>query len=248
MQIHLVLPLLKYFMAQIRILKILDEEAVITLEQIEDLIMKATTISDKTKKSSYKGELNQQIKDYPLYEYICNETKVLRKGSNYIAFDVCPICGHNDCLRYYPNSNSFYCFGSNGNIGGSIIEYIMATKKMDKKEVINYFKYELLKLPRESKQVNGLSIDEMKIRDREIIENQIKELKVEIKLPEDMDWIIYKELKDSIHVKISCPRLAKFIQENTHYLFIDTVVDEKVPKYFYEKGFYQLYSDKKYRK
>lgn len=230
--------------------EILDVKAVITLEQVEDLIATtvAATSKDSGKKNSFNKDLSQLIKNYNFYEHLCNESKVLRKGSNYIAFDVCPICGHNDCLRYYPKSNSFYCFGSSGNVGGSIIEYLMETKKMDRKEAVNYFKYEILKLPQKKKQVNDQSIDEMKIRDRKIIEKQIKKLKVEIKLPEDIDWVIYKEIRDDVVVKISCPRLAKFIQENTHYLFIDTVVDEKVPKYFYEDGVYKMYSDKKVQK
>lgn len=227
--------------------KILDEEAVLTLEQIEDLVMKVATTNTTTKKSSYKDELNQQIKDYPLFEYICNEAKILRKGSNYIAFDVCPICGHNDCLRYYPKSNSFYCFGSSGNTGGSIIEYIMATKKMDKKEAINYFKYEILKLPREKNEVDEY-INKLKEQNRKIIENQIKELDVEIELPEDIDWLIYKDTDSGIKTLVSRPRLSKFIVEKLDHIFISTENNENVPMYFYKNGFYKKFPKVKVEK
>lgn len=221
--------------------KILDEKAVITAEQIENLIIMATTTE---KKSSYNNELNQQIKDFDFYGYLCNESKVLRKGSNYIAFDVCPICGHNDCLRYYPNSNSFYCFGSSGNAGGSVIEYLMITKKMDKKEAINYFQYEILKLPRK-KDISNEYIDKLKEKNRKIIEKQINRLNLCIKLPEDIDWLIYKEVSDGISTSVSSTRLAEFIKENLHYIFINTENDEKVPKFFYIDGVYKKFSDKK---
>ncbi len=230
--------------------EILDANAVITLEQVESLI--ATTITatskDNDKKNSFNKDLNQQIKDFDFYSYLCNETKTLRKGSNYIAFDVCPICGHNDCLRYYPNSNSFYCFGSNGNVGGSIIEYLMETKKMNKKEAINYFKYEILKLPKE-KQLSNEYIEKVKQRNKEIIEEQIKELDLEIKLPENIDWLGYRENNEGrIITIVLCPRLAKFIKENLHYFFINTETDEKVPKYFYKNGVYKMFTDKSIKK
>jgi hypothetical protein len=36
----------------------------------------------------------------------------------------CPVCGHRDCFTVYPNSNSWYCFSSQHNSGGSLINLI----------------------------------------------------------------------------------------------------------------------------
>ena len=42
----------------------------------------------------------------------------------------CPVCGHRDCFRVYPDSNTWRCYsGSNRGInGGSAIDYVMATE------------------------------------------------------------------------------------------------------------------------
>lgn len=40
----------------------------------------------------------------------------------------CPVCGHNDCFRYFDN-NTWHCFGASnrtGFTGGSVIDFVMA--------------------------------------------------------------------------------------------------------------------------
>lgn len=71
--------------------------------------------------------------------------------STYTKYKTCPICGHKDDFVYYPETNTFRCFGANGNKGGSVIDYLMHTRKLSQKEAIDCFKYEICGLPREKK-------------------------------------------------------------------------------------------------
>ena len=53
-----------------------------------------------------------------------------RASGNYVAFDSCPVCGHRDCFRVYPQSQSWACFGasnSTGFTGGSVLDFWQAT-------------------------------------------------------------------------------------------------------------------------
>lgn len=49
------------------------------------------------------------------------------------VFKNCEICDHHDNLVYYRETNSFYCFSSSGQIGGSIIDYLMAADNLSLK-------------------------------------------------------------------------------------------------------------------
>ena len=101
-------------------------------------------------KYNNSGELGKKIQSFDfekiLREEHCNN--ILSESQNTIKLKKCPICGHNDCFVYYKNTKSFYCFGKNGSQGGSIIDYLMLTKNLDKKQAINYFLYELCNLSR----------------------------------------------------------------------------------------------------
>lgn len=221
---------------------IIDPNATVTFGEVMDLY-NPSPIDNYTN----DNKLSQSIKDFNLLDYIQKYTKILRKSSNYIAFDDCPICGHKDCLRYYPATNSFYCFGANGCIGGSIIEFKMAVEKIDKKTSLENFRKEYTDL-QDNNQDTSVSVKDLKLKHRQIIEEQIKKLKIKVTLPKEINWISYRPKKDEIFVEISCPLLAKFIQQNIYYYFIETDTDEKVPKYFYENGSYKLYSDNKVKK
>lgn len=53
-----------------------------------------------------------------------------RAGGDYVAFDSCPVCGHRDCFRVYPQTQSWACFGasnSTGFTGGSVLDFWQAT-------------------------------------------------------------------------------------------------------------------------
>jgi len=73
---------------------------------------------------------------------------IIQQNSEYIMYEKCPICEHKKCFVYYFKEKTFYCFGANGNVGGSIIDFLIHTKKMSKPQAIEHFKYDLCNLPR----------------------------------------------------------------------------------------------------
>ena len=67
-----------------------------------------------------------------------------RKSGDRIDFrGRCPICGHRDCFRYYPGTNSWTCFGAGnttGYEGGSALEYYKATRTDDDVEAVKWLR------------------------------------------------------------------------------------------------------------
>lgn len=112
---------------------------------IDDVLKTASfdTIYYNNDKGISDNELYNLKKNFNLLEYMCKENEVSRSTSGITYFSNCSICGHNDCLRYYHKSNTFYCFGSNGRKGGTIIDYLMLTENLTLKEAIKKFKVEL---------------------------------------------------------------------------------------------------------
>lgn len=47
-------------------------------------------------------------------------------------------------LRYYKDTNTFYCFSSSGEVGGSIIDYLMETEGLTVGEAIDKFSNEIM--------------------------------------------------------------------------------------------------------
>lgn len=89
-------------------------------------------------------ELKNLIANFNFKEFLKKEgLEILSESESQIKYRTCPICGHNDDFVFYPQTNSFYCFGAHGNVGGSIIDYLVYTKKINKKQAIQYFKREL---------------------------------------------------------------------------------------------------------
>ena len=66
-----------------------------------------------------------------------------QRSGNTINFDRCPVCGHHDCFRYYPDTDTWCCF-SNSNAseikGGSCIDYLRAVHQCSRGEAINRLK------------------------------------------------------------------------------------------------------------
>ena len=191
-------------------------------------------------------ELTQMIREFDFLEYISKKYEVDHVSGNTIYFKKCPICGHNDCFRFYSNTNTFFCFGQNGRVGGSIIDYLMLTKNMELKDAIRYFKSELLGIkekPSKKHTDSSASNEEKKIKSQ-IIEN-IRKLGYPVPLIEDIDWI-YNSVDDESDEpkwKISCPALAKFISDNIPYIFAKNRSKSGIIKYFYCNNRYKMLDD-----
>lgn len=134
----------RIFFGTNRKVKILDKT--ISFDKILELSAKqAAPVKELTELDKLKSEFD--------FENFLNEVcgEITRKTETYIMYKNCPICGHHDDFIYYKKSKTFKCFGAHGGAGGSIIDYLMATSKLSRKQAIDYFKYELCTLPKGSK-------------------------------------------------------------------------------------------------
>lgn len=91
---------------------------------------------------SNNNELEILKANFNLFRYMCKDNIPDKSYPGYITFKTCIICGHRNCLVYYFKSNTFYCFGANGNKGGSVIDYFMYTENLSLKEAIQKLKGE----------------------------------------------------------------------------------------------------------
>lgn len=72
------------------------------------------------------------------------------KHGKRLYFNPCPICGHNDDFCISSSDRSFTCYSANGlnKGGGTIIDYLMHTKKLTQAEALDYFQFEILGIDR----------------------------------------------------------------------------------------------------
>lgn len=119
-------------------------------------------------------------KDFDFESYLIQECgEITRRSKNYIMFKNCPICGHKDCFGYHRKTNRFKCFGANGNVSGSIIDFLIHAKNMSLKEAIEHFTYDLCGLPKNKK--------EAKLKENVI--NLIKGIS-EVQKADDYIWVL----------------------------------------------------------
>ncbi len=88
-------------------------------------------------------ELDRLKQNFDFFRYLQERNgKTVFNNSKCAMFERCEICGHRKDLVYYHDTKSFYCFVASGNIGGSIIDYIMVVERIDLNSAINRL-YEL---------------------------------------------------------------------------------------------------------
>lgn len=88
-------------------------------------------------------QLSELKRSFDFLSLIRSNGSSERRAGRLIQFNPCPICGHKDDFYYYPDTHTFMCFGSSGNCGGSVIDYIMHKEHLDRGAAIKYFKYQL---------------------------------------------------------------------------------------------------------
>ena len=135
------------------------------------------------------------------FENFLNEAcgEITRKTETYIMYKNCPICGHHDDFIYYKKSRTFKCFGAHGGAGGSIIDYLIATRNLSQKQAIDYFKLELCRLPRSKND------DKKEVQQLELIsaEQLIKQKLVPI------NWCIEDFLPQGLALVVAQPKAGK---------------------------------------
>ena len=160
-----------------------------------------------------------------------------RKAGRLIQFNPCPICGHNNDFFYYPDTNTFHCFGANGNCGGSIIDFIIQREKIDKSSAIKYFKYELCGISEAE--------DKAEFKKSKMIErhNVIAPMSEQVdKLP---NYFVEKvnEKTGEITYVVSCPLLAEHFRTHQHYFWLSSLGSAKPLRYIYKNGVYACVTD-----
>ena len=96
----------------------------------------------ETSRSGGSGdpEIQAMNDEAPLLDLIRADTgeQGVESGDR-IDFETCPVCGHRDCFRFYPATNSWACFGESNATpyeGGSYIEYQRAAHGMTATEAV----------------------------------------------------------------------------------------------------------------
>lgn len=143
---------------------ICDLDSRITLDSILNIASKSS-IKDEDSSIKDSSELTKLKKDFDFLSYLKKRNgKIKIENNKYAMFEKCEICGHKNDLVYFKDSNSFYCFGASGNKGGSIIDYLMITEKLNLKESINKFKYTLCKLKKDKKVIHSITAKELSLK------------------------------------------------------------------------------------
>jgi hypothetical protein len=89
------------------------------------------------------AELNTLKHSYDFLSYLKERNGECKPINGGYMFKNCEICGHHDDLVYYTATNTFNCFSVNGEVGGSIIDYLIATEDITLQEAIIKLKYDL---------------------------------------------------------------------------------------------------------
>ena len=132
----------------------------LAFENIFSIVSPAET-NRKTKEHN-DTELDRLKANFNFFEYLKNRNGDLKSdNSKYAMFKKCEICGHNDDLVYYKDTNTFKCFGANGGQYGSIIDYLMAVEKIDVSQAIDKLKYELCGIEKQIKTIESISAKEL---------------------------------------------------------------------------------------
>lgn len=104
----------------------------------------AEKMLSKIDRKSSSPELDDLKKSFDFLGYIRQKFNATEKHCGQrIVFNPCPICGHKDDFMFYTDTNTFKCFGASGDVGGSIIDFLMYTKRLDKSAAIRLFQKDL---------------------------------------------------------------------------------------------------------
>lgn len=218
----------------------MDNAAVLTGEKITSLErMGVTALKPPARIPNIRdNQLKGLIQNFDFLGYIRNYFPGTEHiVGNRIQINPCPICGHNDDFWYYENEKTFYCFGANGCVGGSIIDFVMHTQKVDYKEAVKYFKYVLCGL--------NENRDKADFHEKKMIERHNLAAPIGEQVEELPPYIFEKvnERTGEITYHVSCPLLADWFREHNSYFWLRSRGGIKPLRYLYRNGVYVCVSD-----
>lgn len=94
--------------------------------------------------SSRDPEVEKCLCEFNLLGQACSDTGEQRGHGE--QFHTCPICGHHDCFVVYEHPGepeSFKCFSTNGDVGGTAIDYFIWTKSVSRADATKYLVHDL---------------------------------------------------------------------------------------------------------
>lgn len=218
----------------------IDEQACfspVSLNILSNAIQSKVKFESFDRQHSKQADKLEELKrSFDFLSYIrqnnaCSE----RKAGQCIFFNPCPICSHKDDFVFYPQTNTFMCFGANGNVGGSIIDYLMSTKHIDKSTAIDFFKYDLCGLEKQ---------DKAEIR-KNILTEKSQSAGFELSNNELPEYIVMKvnEKTGDVSYYVSCPLLAKYIRSHSHYIMVADRNSRQSRVFWYIDGVYTPVND-----
>ena len=93
-----------------------------------------------SKYDDIKAQRRYDIETFDLYDYVMQTERPApreRRSGNTTFLNPCPICGHNNDFTI--TGHLWRCFGSSGDKGGTIIDYIMARENKTQQEALKKF-------------------------------------------------------------------------------------------------------------
>ena len=125
---------------------VLDIDARVSLRQIRKIREEQKQGFRGTVRVKDETELERLKQEFDFLEFLKERNGECKPTGNTVTFKNCEICGHHDDLVYYKETNSFYCYSKSGDVGGSIIDYLMLAERISLPAAIEKFKYELCNL------------------------------------------------------------------------------------------------------
>lgn len=130
-------------------------------------------------------------------------------------------------------------------MNGTFIDYLVLTENLTIKQAINKFKYEILGLSKEEEKQQYINNDGGVAEDLSLVINQLDDVKLQTDYIKELSWLEYFIGKNGELVrKVSCPKLAQFIRQNLHFIFVRDNAKSGINRYFYIDGYYKLVNDK----
>lgn len=92
-----------------------DTEKPLKTENILYLLPPKIESISKNENKNYDNELEKLKQEFDFLDYLEKRNGGIKSNNgNYVMFNTCEICGHNEDLVYYNDNKSFKCFGANG--------------------------------------------------------------------------------------------------------------------------------------